>query len=316
MTARKKTKATAKAAATTASADAKTAAAPPPPHTRDSICLSDSEILAQTRHPGDQFILRLRAPEAARTARAGSFAHIQCDADIPLRRPLSIMAADAKAGTLEFLYRPLGPGLRALSRKKPGDRVSVLAPIGNGFAFDPARPRVVAIGGGVGIPPMLLLAAELAHDDGFLPLVLMGSEVPFPFDLAAPQPSEAWPDATTAALARLEALEVPSRLASNAGLPGTYAGFVTDLAKQELKRLGPGARSEIALYACGPEPMLKAAAKLAVELDVPCQIAVEEFMACGIGGCAGCTLQIKTPSGPAMKRVCVDGPVFDSRAVY
>jgi len=302
------------AAPTTATANATLAAARP--HARDSICLSDSEILAQTRHPGDQFILRLRAPEAAMTARAGSFAHIQCDADIPLRRPLSIMAANAKEGSLEFLYRPIGPGLRALSRKKPGDRVSVLAPIGNGFSFDPARPRVVAIGGGVGIPPMLMLAADLAADGRYLPLVLMGSEVPFPFELAAPQPSEAWPDATTAALARLEALEVPSRLASNTGLAGTYAGYVTDLAKQELKRLGPGALKEVALYACGPEPMLHAAAKLAVDLDVPCQIAVEEFMACGIGGCAGCTLQIKTPSGPAMKRVCVDGPVFDSRAVY
>jgi dihydroorotate dehydrogenase electron transfer subunit len=291
-------------------------AAVAPPATRDSICLCDSEILAQTRHPGDQFILELRAPEAARTARSGTFAHIQCDVDIPLRRPLSIMSADPKRGSLEFLYRPLGPGLRALSRKEPGERVSVLAPIGNGFSFDPARPRVVAIGGGVGIPPMLMLAAELAFDDRYLPLVLMGSEVPFPFELAAPQPCTAWPDATTAALARLEALEVPSRLASNAGLPGVFAGYVTDLARQELKRLGPGARNEVSLYACGPEPMLKAAARLAVEFDVPCQLAVEEFMACGIGGCAGCTLEIKTPSGPAMKRVCVDGPVFDSRAVY
>jgi dihydroorotate dehydrogenase electron transfer subunit len=305
-----------RAASTSSTANASATTATPPPHHRDTICLSDSEILAQSRHPGDQFILRLRAPEAARMARSGSFAHIQCDADIPLRRPLSIMAANSKEGSLEFLYRPLGPGLRALSRKKPGDRVSVLAPIGNGFSFDPARPRVVAIGGGVGIPPMLMLAADLAADGRFLPLVLMGSEVPFPFELAAPQPSEAWPDATTAALARLEAIDVPSRLASNAGLAGAYAGYVTDLAKQELKRLGPGARHEVSLYACGPEPMLKAAAKLAVEFDVPCQIAVEEFMACGIGGCAGCTLQIKTPSGPAMKRVCVDGPVFDSRAVY
>jgi dihydroorotate dehydrogenase electron transfer subunit len=62
--------------------------------------------------------------------------------------------------------------------------------------------------------------------------------------------------------------------------------------------------------------MLAAAAKLAVEFDLPCEIAVEEFMACGVGGCAGCTIEIKTPAGPAMKRVCVDGPVFNSRAVY
>ena len=109
---------------------------------------------------------------------------------------------------------------------------------------------------------------------------------------------------------------MPSRLASNAGLAGAFSGFVTDLARQELKRLGPGARNEVALYACGPEPMLRAAAKLAVEFDLPCQLAVEEFMACGVGGCAGCTVLVQTPDGPAMKRVCVDGPVFDAASVF
>jgi dihydroorotate dehydrogenase electron transfer subunit len=62
--------------------------------------------------------------------------------------------------------------------------------------------------------------------------------------------------------------------------------------------------------------MLKAVAALAVDFDLPCQIAVEEYMACGVGGCAGCTILIHGPDGPAMKRVCVDGPVFDARAVY
>jgi len=281
-----------------------------------TIFLSDSEVLAQSRHPGDQFVLSLHASEAARSARPGSFAHIQCDVTIPLRRPLSIMAVDEKSGALEFLYRPLGPGLRALSQKLPGDRVSVLAPIGNGFSFDPARPRVVGIGGGVGIPPMILLAQALRDDPRFTPLILMGSEVPFPFELAAPRESEAWPGATTASLKRLEDFGVPSRLASNAGVAGAAAGYVTELARQELARLGPGQLASVQIAACGPEPMLEAAARLAAELGLPCQLAVEEFMACGVGGCAGCTILLKTPDGPAMKRVCVDGPVFAATAVY
>ncbi len=70
------------------------------------------------------------------------------------------------------------------------------------------------------------------------------------------------------------------------------------------------------VFACGPTPMLKAVAKLAREFDLPCQVALEEYMACGIGGCAGCTVLLQTPDGPAMKRVCVDGPVFDARQVY
>jgi dihydroorotate dehydrogenase electron transfer subunit len=284
--------------------------------TRGTIELFDSKVLAQTRHPGDQFILRVSAPAAATSARAGTFAHIQCDASIPLRRPLSIMSADAKAGALEFLYRPLGPGLRALSKKEPGDRISLLAPIGNGFTFDPDRPRVLALGGGVGIPPMLRLAEQLADDARFKPLILMGSEVPFPFELTAPREHPDWPHASTASLQLLEDRGVPSRLASNAGLAGAAAGFVTDLARTELARFGRADLSATQLVACGPEPMLHAVAKLAAEYDLPCQLAVEEFMACGVGGCAGCTILLQTPDGPAMKRVCVDGPVFDSRAVY
>lgn len=283
---------------------------------RETISLSDSEVLSQTRHPGDQFILRIRAPEAAGSAVAGSFAHIQCDETIPLRRPLSIMATDGNEGWLEFLYRPIGAGLWSLAEKQAGDRVSVLAPIGNGFSFDPARPRVVAIGGGVGIPPMIFVAQQLHADSRFKPLVLMGSEVPFPFELAAPRASSAWPGSMTASLKPLEDIGVPSRLASNAGLAGAFAGHVPDLAREELKRLDAAALAETQLLACGPEPMLEASARLAVEFDLPCQIAVEEFMACGVGGCAGCTILIQTPDGPAMKRVCVDGPVFDSRAVY
>jgi len=283
---------------------------------RGTIELFDSRVLAQTRHAGDQFILKVSAPAAATKARAGTFAHIQCDASIPLRRPLSIMSADTQAGALEFLYRPIGPGLRALSKKVPGDRISLLAPIGNGFTLDPERPRVIALGGGVGIPPMLRLAEELRGSERFRPLILMGSEVPFPFELTAPRDNPDWPHATTASLKLLEDWGVPSRLASNAEIAGAAAGFVTDLARIELERFGRADLSATQLVACGPEPMLHAVARLAADYDLPCQLAVEEFMACGVGGCAGCTILITTPDGPAMKRVCVDGPVFDSRAVY
>jgi dihydroorotate dehydrogenase electron transfer subunit len=283
---------------------------------RNTIFLCDSQILSQARRPGDQFVLKLCAPEAAALARAGSFAHIQCERRVPLRRPLSIMSVDADAGWLEFLYRPIGAGLRALSRKEPGERVSVLAPIGNGFRFDLERPRIVAIGGGVGIPPMILLAQQIKADPRFKPLVIMGSEVPFPFELTAPHESAAWPNATTASLKRLEDWGVPSRLASNAGVAGAGAGFVTDLARLELDRLDARELAATQIAACGPEPMLEAAAKLAADYGLPCQIAVEEFMACGVGGCAGCTIEIHGPDGPAMKRVCVDGPVFDAAIVY
>jgi dihydroorotate dehydrogenase electron transfer subunit len=76
------------------------------------------------------------------------------------------------------------------------------------------------------------------------------------------------------------------------------------------------ALSRTQIVACGPEPMLRAAAKLARGLGLPCQVALEEFMACGVGGCAGCTVLVRTPAGDAMKKVCVDGPVFEAATVY
>ncbi len=106
---------------------------------------------------------------------------------------------------------------------------------------------------------------------------------------------------------------MPSRLASNAGLAGAHRGYITDLARDALQAMTAAERAEAQVFACGPTPMLKAVAKLARDFDLPCQVALEEYMACGIGGCAGCTVLLQTPDGPAMKRVCVDGPVFDAR---
>jgi dihydroorotate dehydrogenase electron transfer subunit len=284
---------------------------------RASVFLEDARILTQRAHPGRQFILRVHAPRAARHAAPGSFAHVACDPSVPMRRPLSIMRADADEGWLEFLYKPRGHGLEMLAKRQPGELVSVLAPIGHGFVVDPARRRLLALGGGVGIPPMIFLAEQVRAERGLLPLVLMGSEVPFPFELAesrldVPGVSRE----ATHAVALLERWGVPSRLASNAGLPGAHRGFITDLARAWLTTLSAEERAAVQVFACGPTPMLKAVAKLTRELDLPCQVALEEYMACGIGGCAGCTVLVQTPHGPAMKRVCVDGPVFDARQVY
>jgi dihydroorotate dehydrogenase electron transfer subunit len=283
---------------------------------RGSVFLEDARILAHEAHAGEQYIVRVQAPQAARRAQPGSFAHISCDPSVPMRRPLSIMRANAAAGWLEFLYKPRGHGLEMLATRKPGETLSVLAPIGHGFTVDAARPRLLALGGGVGIPPMIFLAETIRAERGLAPLVLMGSEVPFPFELVESRlavPGARKP--ATHAVALLEQWGVPSRLASNAGLAGAHRGYITDLARAWLEALTAEQRAEVQVFACGPTPMLKAAAKLAREFDLPCQVALEEYMACGVGGCAGCTVLLQTPDGPAMKRVCVDGPVFDAHQV-
>ena len=284
---------------------------------RGTVALEDAEIVDHQAFAGQQFILRLRAPKAARRAAPGTFAHISCDPAVPLRRPLSIMRANASEGWLEFLYKPKGNGLEKLSARRSGESLSVLAPIGRGFAPDASRPHLLALGGGVGIPPMIFLADQFRARPEFKTLVLMGSEVPFPFELVDSRLDVAGGGAdATRAVALLERWGVPSRLASNAGLPGCYRGYVTELARAWLLTLDSKARAEVQMLACGPTPMLAAAAKLAREFDLPCQLALEEFMACGIGGCAGCNVLVQTSDGPAMKRVCVDGPVFDARDIY
>lgn len=283
---------------------------------RATIHLEDAAILEHRSFPGAQYVFRVRAPRAAGAAIPGSFAHIRCDESVPMRRPLSIMRTDPDEGWLEFLYRPVGSGLAKLTRRALGDTVSVLAPIGNGFSLDAARPDVLAIGGGVGIPPMIFLAQTLKGSSGFRPLVLMGSEVPFPFDLV---PAKVLPEPAAGATHGLRLLEdwaIGSALASNADLMGTYRGHVPDLAREYLKRKDREAMAATQIVACGPEPMLEATAKLAEEFGLPCQIALEEYMACGVGGCAGCTVRVQGPDGPAMRRVCVDGPVFRASEIY
>jgi len=284
---------------------------------RDTIALESAEILNHQAFDGDQFILRVQAPECAALATAGQFAHLQCEPMLAMRRPLSIMRVGAKQGWVDFLYKAVGEGTRLLSKRKAGERISLLGPIGRAFQPDPARPRPLLMGGGVGMPPMIFLAEHLKGSESFSPLVLLGSEVPFPFTRKPSQilvPGS--PDGVIAAMPLLEDWGIPSRLASLQDYPGCYQGYITDLARHWLDTLDAKQRSEVEIFACGPHPMLEATANLAREYELPCQVSLEEFMACAVGGCAGCVVQVQTDQGPAMKRVCVDGPVFDAYSVF
>lgn len=285
---------------------------------RGTIFLEDAAVLEHRAFPGHQHVLRLAAPRCAAAATPGSFVHLTCGPDLPMRRPLSIMRADARGGWVEVLYKVVGHGLTELARRQPGETLSCLGPIGQGFRVDPARPRLLLVGGGVGIPPVVFLAESLATARSpAKPLVLMGSELPFPFESAESRlPVSGLPTGATASMPLLEALGVPSRLASLAGFPGCHRGYVTELADAWLGSLNDRERSEVELFTCGPHAMLVAAAALARRYAVPCQVSLEENMACAVGGCAGCTVLVQTPDGPAMKRVCVDGPVFDAASVF
>lgn len=295
-----------------------TPAIPGAQNNRDSIFVEDALLTHKSEYPGGQFVFRLAAPLCAGNAIAGSFVHLQCDKRIAMRRPLSIMRASTSEGWIEVLFKTAGDGLRALSEREAGESLSIIGPIGRGFAAHPDRHRTLLIGGGVGIPPMLFLAEQLRADThDWQPLLLMGSEIPFPFEAAASSLATPWlPDEINSSMPLLDDWGIISRLASLAGYAGCYEGYVTDLARAWLESLTSAERSQTEIFSCGPTPMLEAVAQLAREYQLPCQVSLEEYMACGVGGCAGCAIEVQTANGPAMKRVCVDGPVFEADSVF
>ncbi len=284
------------------------------PQQRNSICLEDAKIIAHHAYPGDQHILRLQAPRCAARAKPGQFVHLGVDPQRPLRRPISIMRACADEGWIDLLYKRVGAGTTLLAARTTGEYLSTLGPIGQPFRIREKRPLL--IGGGVGMPPMVFVTESLRRSE-HQPMVILGSEVPFPF---TPQPSSillpGMPEGVIATMPLLDDWNIPCRLASQQQMPGVHQGYVTDLARHWLNSLETRTRQKVGLYACGPHPMLEAVVKLAREFALPVQVSLEEFMACGVGACAGCSVEVQTENGPAMQRVCVDGPVFDGYQVF
>ncbi|MFH0340732.1 MAG: dihydroorotate dehydrogenase electron transfer subunit [Chromatiales bacterium] len=285
--------------------------------TRGTLFVEDAEVVSHETHAGDQHILRLLSPQTAARAQPGNFVHIQCDPAILMRRPMSIMRVDRRPGQIDILYKIHGLGTELLAKKHPGDVLNLVGPIGVPFKLSGYRPRPLLIGGGVGIPPIIFLSEHMKDQGARVkPLILMGSEVPFPF---RPRPSQfllpGIPAEVIAAMPLMEDWGFPSRLASLKSLPGCFEGYVTDLARYWLGALDASQRADVEVFACGPTAMLRSVIALVREYQLPCQVSLEEYMACAVGGCAGCNVRINTANGPAMKRVCVDGPVFDAAAV-
>ncbi|MCU7882273.1 MAG: dihydroorotate dehydrogenase electron transfer subunit [Candidatus Thiodiazotropha sp. (ex Lucinoma aequizonata)] len=285
---------------------------------RDTIFLEDAEILEHQAFAGEQFIMRLLAPHCAAKARPGSFVHITCDPKLSMRRPISIMRiSSSKEGWIELFYKRVGRGTRLLAQRKVGEKISLMGPIGKPFKPSPDHSRPLLIGGGIGMPPMVFLANALRKEKQKQPFVILGSETPFPFQ---PKPSQIMipglADGVIASMPLLDDWGIGCRLASLQEFAGCFQGYVTELATQWLNTLDRQTRSQVEIFACGPHPMLEAVAQLTAKHDIPCQVSMEEFMACAVGGCAGCVVEVQTPDGPTMKRVCVDGPVFDAQNVF
>ena len=285
---------------------------------KDIIFEEKAEIVDQVKFEADQFVTIVKAEKSSQTAKPGQFAFVECGGDTLLRRPLSYLRSSKEDGTVEFMYKTVGHGLESLSQLKKGDEIKIMGPIGNGFAIPSGKKSAILIGGGVGIPPVLFMGEEIKKINGGIDLVaFFGSEIPFPFatcdsDLVMP----GLDFSVNKTIDDMEKLGIPCRLSSQAGYEGCHLGYVTELAKSFIETLSDGEKTETIIYACGPESMLKAVAKLAKDDQLDCVLSLEEYMACAIGGCAGCTVKVLEDGHERMKRVCVDGPVFDAEQLY
>lgn len=245
------------------------------------------KVISQEMLASDIYSLRLNVGDMADSAKPGQFVSLYSnDSSRMLPRPISICEIDRKAGSLRLVYRVVGEGTKEFSGLTSGDEVKVMGPLGNGYTLKDSKGILVA--GGIGIPPMLQLAKELKSE---MTIVLGYRD------------SELFLKEDFEGLGRII-------IATEDGSVGTK-GNVLDAIKAE------GVTGDV-LYSCGPTPMLKALKAYAEDKGIEARISLEERMACGIGACLACVCQSKDVdhhSNVHNKRICKDGPVFDSREV-
>ena len=238
--------------------------------------------------------LLLEAPGIASGAQPGQFVHLRVPAleASALRRPFSIF--NAADGRLELLYKTVGRGTAALNGLCIGETVSVMGPLGRGFPIR-CEGAALLVGGGFGVAPLYFLARRLIESggvrDGASGIVLfVGGRT----------------KADLLALDRFAALGIEVRTATNDGSEGVK-GLVTDPLDDELIRLRSAGRG-FELFACGPDPMLKAVAMRATGTGAKGWISMDRHMVCGVGACYACIQ--KTVRGNS--RCCIEGPVFSA----
>ncbi|MBE6886312.1 MAG: dihydroorotate dehydrogenase electron transfer subunit [Ruminococcaceae bacterium] len=236
----------------------------------------------------DVFSFLVRCPEVAAQSEAGQFVHIKVEG-FSLRRPISICEVDRDAGTLRLVMQVRGKGTDAIAAQKEGDLLDLLAPLGHGFRI-PEEGRILVVGGGIGVPPLLQAAKESRGADAVLGFRSAG-QVILAEDYAA--------------------VCGDVQIATDDGSLGRK-GTVVPIVAEKL-----AAERYAAVLACGPTRMLEAVATAAREAGVPCQVSMEERMGCGIGACLVCACKTRKADGSEdFSHVCKDGPVFDAERVF
>jgi dihydroorotate dehydrogenase electron transfer subunit len=247
----------------------------------------NAKVIKNIEVTPDYYKMILDAPSIARAAKPGQFVNVLVGNKFEplLRRPFSIHSVNSSK--LVILYRVVGKGTEFFSHKKPGDQLNVLGPLGNGFDLNVKRGKIILIGGGIGIAPLVFLAEKLGSSNI---TVLIGAKNKRHV-LCADE---------------LKNLGCEVKIATDDGSSG-FKGLVTELLKQNIQAKD---RPRI-IFSCGPKLMLKEIGNISKRYNIAAQVSLEEHMACGIGACFGCVVNTKH----GYKRVCKEGPVFDIKEV-
>jgi NAD(P)H-flavin reductase len=287
------------------------------PYTRQSFSCEALENVFLTKE-----IFRLDFAWPGPAPRAGQFFMIRpVRSSVFLSRPVST-ACWKPAGKVSFLVALRGKGTNELSQMKSGDKAELTGPLGNAWADFPARAadgkKVPAlVGGGIGVAPLLALARELTEN-----AARAGKETRFDFyagfkkSFACENLLEDAFAARRLTLTFEEGLggETPKRRWAQRRPGGRRGNFVADSPSIHCGRIpdfiDPADHS--AVYACGPEPMLRVLAERCVAAAVPCYVSLERRMACGVGACLGCTVETRGGN----RRCCADGPIFSAGEIY
>ena len=249
-----------------------------------------STVAEQKKLAEGIYSMWLLAEEIAVQAKPGQFISVYSnDKSRVLPRPISICEIDREQGKLRIVYRVVGKGTEEFSKALAGDTFEILGPLGNGFPLEKAKgKRVLMVGGGIGVPPMLQTAKE-AEAEAVIVSGYRNSD-----------------------LFLKEELENAGSLyiATEDGSVGTKGNVLDAIRENDIQ-------ADV-MFACGPTPMLRALKQYAEEKNMPCWISMEEKMACGIGACLACACQSKNVDAHSHvhnKRICKDGPVFLSTEV-
>jgi dihydroorotate dehydrogenase electron transfer subunit len=237
------------------------------------------------------FCMTVECKILATDAAPGQFIMIECGNEVFLKRPMGISDANDATGTISFIYQICGKGTRALAEQKIGRELKIIGPLGNKFLVHKNAQSLALVGGGTGIGPLLFCAKKFYTDYPNIALYgFIGART----------------KNILCGIDEMRGFTKETHITTDDDSYGQKA-VATDALFSFLEK-----KSVDQIISCGPTAMMKKTAEIATKRAIPCQVSLEEYMACGFGACLGCPCEIKNEG---YKMICLEGPVFDAEKV-